>query len=111
MDVTEKDFYFKAVLWAVEESITNGVDATHFAPMKNCSRAEIVTFLWRAEGKPAASEELPFTDVQAGAFYAEAVRWAAEKGIANGLTATTFGPVAVCNRAQIVTFLYRALAA
>ena len=111
VDVTEKDFYFKAVLWAVEESITYGVDATHFAPMKNCSRAEIVTFLWRAEGKPAASEELPFTDVQAGAFYAEAVRWAAEKGIANGLTATTFGPDAVCNRAQIVTFLYRTLAA
>jgi hypothetical protein len=111
VDVTEKDFYFKAVLWAVEESITSGVDATHFAPMKNCSRAEIVTFLWRAEGKPAASDELPFTDVQAGAFYAEAVRWAAEKGIANGLTATTFGPYAVCNRAQIVTFLYRALAA
>ena len=110
VDVNESDFYYKAVLWAVEQGITNGMDDTHFGPMLECNRAQIVTFLWRAEGMPAAEGESVFTDVQPGAFYAEAVQWAAENGIANGMTETTFGPNAVCNRAQIVTFLYRAYA-
>ena len=110
VDVTEQDFYYKAVLWAVENGITNGVDATHFAPMLECNRAQIVTFLYRAEGSPAASGENPFADIQAGSFYEQAVLWAAQNGIANGMTETAFGPDAVCNRAQIVTFLYRACA-
>ncbi|MBQ7230260.1 MAG: S8 family serine peptidase [Oscillospiraceae bacterium] len=110
VDVNESDFYYKAVLWAVEKGITNGMDDTHFGPMLECNRAQIVTFLWRAEGMPAAEGESVFTDVQPGAFYAEAVQWAAENGIANGMTETTFGPNAVCNRAQIVTFLYRTYA-
>ncbi|MBE6950463.1 MAG: hypothetical protein E7451_03910 [Ruminococcaceae bacterium] len=110
VDVTETDFFYKAVLWAVENGITNGMDATHFQPLQTCNRAQIVTFLWRAEGSPAATGENPFTDVEEGSFYEDAVLWAAQKGIATGLTATTFGPNAVCNRAQIVTFLYRTYA-
>ena len=110
VDVTEEDFYYKAVLWAVENGITNGVDETHFGPLLDCNRAQIVTFLWRAEGKPAASGENPFTDLESGAFYEQAVLWAAQNGIAAGLTETAFGPDAVCNRAQIVTFLFRAYA-
>ena len=107
VDVNEGDFFYKAVLWANENGITNGVDADHFGPMKTCNRAQIVTFLWRAEGSPAASGAQIFTDVQSGAFYETAVLWASQQGIASGLTTTTFGPDAVCNRAQIVTFLYR----
>ena len=110
MDVSEGDFFYKAVLWANENSITNGVDADHFGPMKTCNRAQIVTFLWRAEGSPATSGAQIFTDVQSGAFYETAVLWASQQGITSGLTATTFGPDAVCNRAQIVTFLYRTYA-
>ncbi len=106
-DVTEEDFYYKAVLWALENGITNGVDATRFGPLLECNRAQIVTFLWRSQGSPAAAGENPFTDVEPGSFYEQAVRWAVHNRIANGLTATAFGPNAVCNRAQIVTFLYR----
>ena len=110
VDVTEEDFFYKAVLWAVEKGITNGVDGTHFGSLLQCNRAQIVTFLWRAEGSPAASGAHSFTDVELGSFYAEAVLWAAQNGIANGMTETTFGPGAVCNRAQVVTFLFRAYA-
>ncbi|MBQ8354684.1 MAG: S8 family serine peptidase [Oscillospiraceae bacterium] len=110
VDVEEKDFYYKAVLWAQENRITNGMDATHFGPLVECNRAQVVTFLWRAEGSPAVEGECVFTDVEDGSFYDEAVLWASQNGIASGLTATTFGPDAVCNRAQIVTFLYRAYA-
>ena len=78
--------------------------------MLECNRAQIVTFLGRAEGGPAASGANPFTDLESGAFYEQAVLWAAQNGIASGLTATVFGPNAICNRAQIVTFLYRAYA-
>ena len=109
-DVNEKDFYYKAVLWAVENEITNGMDESHFGPMLECNRAQIVTFLWRAMGAPTAEGSNPFEDVTSGSFYEQAVIWAAQNGIANGLTETTFGPDAVCNRAQIVTFLYRAYA-
>ena len=110
VDVTEEDFYYKAVLWAQEKGITNGVDATHFCPMLTCNRAQIVTFLWRSVGSPAAEGIHPFTDVEAGSFYEQAVLWASGSGIASGMTATSFGPNAVCNRAQIVTFLYRTYA-
>jgi len=110
-DVTEDDFFYKAVLWAVENEITNGISATEFGPYTECNRAQVVTFLWRAQGKPAVTEtDHPFTDVDADQFYYQPMLWAVENGITNGLTATTFGPDAVCNRAQVVTFLYRAMA-
>ena len=108
VDVKETDFYYKAVLWAVENEITNGLDATHFGPTVDCNRAQVVTFLWRAMNKPAPTEaNHPFTDVVEGQFYYDAMLWAVENGITNGLTETTFGPNALCNRAQVVTFLYR----
>ena len=106
-DVPEDSFYFNAVNWAVENGITNGLTDTTFGPDAECNRAQVVTFLWRLAGKPAASGESSFTDVPAGEWYADAVLWAVEKGITNGLTDTTFGPNEKCNRAQIVTFLYR----
>ncbi|MBQ8354828.1 MAG: S-layer homology domain-containing protein [Oscillospiraceae bacterium] len=109
LDVNETHFYHESVLWAVENGITNGVDATHFGPMSVCNRAQVVTFLWRAAGSPEPqSAENPFTDVKTGTWYTDAVLWAVEKGITNGLTADTFGPNTVCNRAQVVTFLHRA---
>ena len=111
VDVKETDFYYSAVLWAVENGITNGTDATHFSPMGVCNRAQVVTFLWRAFGQPeSGSAEQPFTDVAAGSWYEQPVLWAVENGITAGMTATAFGPAADCNRAQIVTFLYRAYA-
>ena len=110
-DVAETDFYYSAVLWAVENGITNGTDATHVSPMGVCNRAQVVTFLWRAFGQPeSASAEHPFTDVQTGSWYESPVLWAVENGITAGMTPTAFGPTANCNRAQIVTFLYRAYA-
>ena len=108
VDVPETEFYYKAVLWAVENGITNGVDATHFAPNTDCNRAQIVTFLWRAAGRPEpTSTNNPFEDVPEGEFYYDAVLWAVENGITNGMDATHFGPGQDCNRAQVVTFLYR----
>ena len=111
VDVKETDFYYSAVLWALENGITTGTDATHFSPMAVCNRAQVVTFLWRTFGQPESSTQShPFTDVQAGSWYEASVLWAVENGITAGLSATTFGPNAKCNRAQIVTFLYRAYA-
>ena len=107
-DVKETDFFYKAVLWAVEKGITKGVSASHFAPYALCSRAQIVTFQWRAMGQPAAASAVPFADVQADEFYTDAVAWAVENGITRGMTAGEFGVNAICNRAQVVTFLYRA---
>ena len=106
-DVKESDFFYKAVLWAVENEITNGLSATKFGPFELCNRAQVVTFLWRAMGKPDSSAEVSFADVQAGQFYSTAVAWAVEKGITNGISATEFGVNGICNRAQVVTFLYR----
>ncbi|MBQ9046059.1 MAG: S-layer homology domain-containing protein [Oscillospiraceae bacterium] len=106
-DVPQDAYYFKAVLWAVENGVTQGVDATHFAPDAKCTRAHIVTFLYRAE-KGAAGAENPFVDVPAGEWYTEAVLWAVENGITQGMDATHFAPGNDCTRAQIVTFLYRA---
>ena len=107
----ESDFFYKAVLWAVEKGITNGTTATTFSPYAECNRAAVVTFLWRAMGKPeAVSAENPFTDVDVEKFYGEAVLWAVEKGITNGMGDGTFGVDTTCNRAQVVTFLYRTMA-
>ena len=110
VDVTESDFFYDAVLWAHENGITNGVDATHFNPTGECNRAQAVTFLWRAVGEPESTADVDFTDVQPGQFYSAAVAWAFEKGITNGMDDGTFGVLESCNRAQVVTFLYRALA-
>ena len=108
-DVKPEDFYYKAVLWAVENGITTGTDATHFSPFGICNRAQVVTFLHRAFGSPDASaSDNPFTDVPTDTWYAAPVLWAVENGITNGLSATEFGPDTPCNRAQVVTFLYRA---
>ena len=109
VDVAPGSFYEKPVLWAVENNITNGADATHFNPAGVCNRAQIVTFLYRAFGSPAVgTNDLPFTDVPAGSWCAAPVAWAVKNDITNGLSATSFGPETSCNRAQVVTFLYRA---
>ena len=107
-DVAEDAWYYEPVLWAVENSITNGVSDTAFAPDASCTRAQIVTFLWRAAGSPVVESENPFEDVAEGAWYYDAVLWAVEKGITTGMTETTFVPEASCTRAQAVTFLWRA---
>ena len=108
VDVKETDFFYKAVLWAVENEITNGLTTTTFGPYAECNRAQVVTFLWRAMEKPEpTAAEHPFTDVAEDQFYFVPMLWAVENGITNGLTETTFGPNATCNRAQVVTFLYR----
>ena len=109
VDVQSGSFYEKAVIWAVEQGITAGLDATHFGPNTVCNRAQVVTFLWRAQGNPNSDAATPFTDVKAGDFYEMPVRWAVENGITSGISATEFGALTPCNRAQVVTFLYRAL--
>ena len=109
VDVTEADFFYKAVLWAVEKGITNGMDATHFGPLVECNRAQTVTFLYRSMGAPEIVERNnPFTDLEVGAYYFDAVLWAVENGVTSGISAELFAPGQTCNRAQIVTFLYRA---
>lgn len=108
-DVKAGSYYETAVLWAVENGITKGTTATTFSPEQKCSRAQIVTFLWRSEKSPAAGTVNPFTDVKASAYYADAVLWAVKKDVTKGTTATTFSPNDNCTRAQIVTFLYRAM--
>ena len=108
VDVQAGSFYEKAVLWAVETGITTGTDERHFSPNASCNRAAVVTFLHRAAGSPTPlSQSHSFTDVPAGAFYEQAVLWALENKITNGISATQFGPTALCNRAQVVTFLNR----
>ena len=109
-DVKAGSYYYDAVLWAVENGITKGTSATEFSPAQNCSRAQIVTFLWRSEKSPAAGTVNPFTDVKSDAYYADAVLWAVKEDVTKGTTATTFSPNANCTRAQIVTFIWRALA-
>ena len=108
VDVPEGSYYEEAVNWAVEKGITTGTDATHFSPDGICTRAQAVTFLWRAAGSPAAkSAVMPFADVKVGSYYYDAVLWAVENGITNGTSETMFSPDATCSRAQIVTFLWR----
>ena len=107
-DIRESAYYHDPVLWAVANNVTNGTSATTFSPDEGCTRAQVVTFLWRAAGKPdPASSENPFTDVKEGAYYYNAVLWAVEKGITNGTSDKTFSPDETCTRAQIVTFLWR----
>ncbi len=107
-DVKPGAYYYNAVLWAVEKGITNGTSDKTFSPDETCTRAQIVTFLWRYEGQPApTSTNNPFADVRTSAYFGSAVLWAVEKGITNGTSATTFDPEDTCTRAQVVTFLYR----
>jgi len=108
--VTEADFYYDAVLWAVEEGITVGVSANEFDPSGKCNRSQIVTFLWRYLGEPEVEATNSFTDVEAGAWYEAAINWAVDAGVAYGVGENLFGVNDSCNRAQAVTFLYRALA-
>ena len=108
VDVAEGSYYEEAIDWAVEKGITNGVSSNMFAPNDPCTRAQIVTFLWRAAGSPAPKSMSSFTDVPADAFYAKAVAWAVENGITSGTGEGKFSPNSTCTRAQAVTFLYRA---
>ena len=110
VDIKQSDYFYQAVLWAVELGITNGMDLTHFGPEIPCTRAHVVTFLWRAEGCPAAGSANPFSDVPAGEYYTDAVLWAVKHEITNGTGEGCFSPDLTCTRGQIVTFLYRALA-
>ena len=108
-DVATDAYYYDAVKWAVNKGITNGVSETLFGPDQACTRAQIVTFLWRAAGSPEPKSGSNFADVAADAYYAKAVAWAVENGITKGTSETTFHPDETCTRAQGVTFLYRAL--
>jgi len=107
VDVATGSYYEDAVDWAVENGIPQGADDTHFSPDGICTRAQIVTFLWRSEKSPAAGTANPFADVKSTAYYADAVLWAVKEDITKGTTNTTFSPDADCTRAQIVTFLWR----
>ena len=108
-DVPANAYFADAVKWAVDKGITNGLSDTMFGPYASCTRAQIVTFLWRAVGSPEPKTASSFADVPASAYYAKAVAWAVENGITNGMTETTFAPNATCTRGQSVTFLHRAL--
>ena len=107
VDVSEKAYYYTPVLWAVENNITSGVNADHFEPNTKCTRAQIVTFLWNAAGKPEPKTAVnPFRDVSEKAYYYKAVLWAVENGITYGVDDTHFGPGVACTRAQAVTFIW-----
>lgn len=108
VDVPAGAYYYDAVQWAVENGITNGASATMFSPDMSCTRAQMVTFLWRAAGSPKVSGANPFTDVKSGSYYYDAVLWAVEKGVTVGTSSTTFSPDQTVTRSQTVTFLYRA---
>ena len=108
-DVPADAYFADAVKWAVDKGVTNGLTDTMFGPYEPCTRAQIVTFLWRAAGSPEPTSTSTFADVPASAYYAKAVAWAVENGITDGMTATEFAPDATCTRGQSVTFLYRAL--
>lgn len=108
VDVKTGDYFYDAVQWAVEKGITNGTSAETFSPEAPCTRAQIVTFLWRAAGSPVVNYAMDLSDVAGDAYYAEAVRWALSEGITTGTSADQFSPDAVCTREQAVTFLYRA---
>ena len=107
-DVASSAYYYDAVKWAVENGITSGTSATTFSPDASCTRAQMVTFLWRANGSPKAAGANPFTDVNADAYYYDAVLWAVENGITSGTSATAFSPDMTVTRGQTVTFLHRA---
>ena len=107
VDVKAEDYFYDAVLWAAENGITKGTDDVHFSPNAPVTRAQVVTFLWRAAGKPVVNYAMNMSDVKSGEYYSEAVRWALAEGITKGTSDTTFSPDAVCTRGQIVTFLAR----
>ena len=109
-DVPSNAYYYKAVLWAAQNSITTGVSETEFAPDAVCSRAQIVTFLWRAQGSPALDSSATFSDVKEDQFYTQAVSWAIGQNITQGYEDKTFRPGKTCTRAEVVTFLYRTYA-
>ena len=106
-DVPNDAYYYEAVKWAAEKGVTSGIGNSLFAPNQPCTRAQIVTFLWRAAGSPVVNYLMPFTDVNEGVYYAEAVRWAASTGIVTGLTETSFDPNGACTRAQAAAMIYR----
>jgi hypothetical protein len=106
-DVKAGDYYYNAVLWAVKNGITTGATETTFEPDEICTRGQIVTFLYRYEGKPTVTGTSSFTDIVSGAYYYNAVLWAVENSITTGASATTFEPEESCTRGQAVTFLYR----
>ena len=107
-DVPSSEYFYTPILWAVEKGVTNGMTATTFGPGHSCTRAQAVTFLWRASGEPAPTKtDNPFTDLDQSQYYYTAVLWAVEKGITNGMTATTFGPEVTVQREHFVTFLWR----
>ena len=109
IDVDENEYYYDAVIWAYKNGITSGYTNTTFEPLLNCTRAQVVTFIWRAYDSPEPQEnENTFTDVVEGAYYEDAVQWAVENGITEGTTSTTFSPDDIVTRAQVVTFLWRA---
>ncbi|MBQ6159331.1 MAG: leucine-rich repeat protein [Oscillospiraceae bacterium] len=110
VDVKPGKYYYKAMLWALETGVTSGKDDTHFAPNDTCTRGQVVTFIWNAMGKPAASiTNTPFVDVKPGKYYYNAMLWALENGVTSGLDDTHFGPNETCTRGQVVTFLYNTL--
>lgn len=108
VDVRTGDYFYDAVQWAVGKGITNGTSAETFSPEDSCTRAQIVTFLWRAAGSPVVNYAMDLSDVAGDAYYAEAVRWALSEGVTTGTSADQFSPDATCTREQVVTFLYRA---
>lgn len=109
VDVKPRDYFYMSVLWAVDRKITQGTDDTHFSPGLTCTRAQVVTFLWRSAGQPEPmGQSCPFTDVPQGSYYRKAVLWAVEQGITAGMDEFHFGPDRPCTRGQVVTFLYRA---
>ena len=107
-DVSTSAYYYEAVKWAQEKGITGGIGNGLFGPNQPCTRAQIVTFLWRAAGSPEPKSMSSFSDVSADSYYAKAVAWAVENGVTNGIGDGLFGPDNSCTRAQIVTFLFRA---
>lgn len=109
-DVSAGDSYYQAALWAYGAGVTTGSTATTFSPGSTCTRGQVVTFLWRANGQPKVSGTNAFSDVSAGAYFADSVRWAVDRGITKGTTDTTFSPGNTCTRGQILTFLYRGMA-
>lgn len=108
VDVPSDAFYANAVKWAVENEITTGVGNNRFDPNGQCTRGQVVTFLWRAAGKPTVSANVSFSDVSSDAFYYEAVKWAVANGITDGVGGNRFAPNDTCTRGQVVTFLHRA---
>ena len=108
VDVAPGSYCYEAVKWAVANGITKGTDATHFSPNETCTRGQVVTFMYRAEGEPAVGGNVGFVDVAAGSYCYNAVQWAVANGITKGTDATHFSPNATCTRGQVVTFLYRA---